>query len=426
MRMKHILSGTAILVCISSCTSYSEVNTRRNTGAKWVDVHGAGSQRSDPKSGDASLYAEGRGPQGDSIRINNMVRPVRSFSNSDMPYTIVDTNQTTRFDNADATTNKAVFVGQDADYLNLAPSYSNNGDGTVTDNITGLMWQQNPGKKMNWYEANRLVKTMNLAGYDDWRIPTIKELYSLIKFSGRDLSPQSLSGGIPFIDTDNFDFSYGDTSGGERLIDSQYMSSTKYVTTTMHGNETVFGVNFADGRIKGYGMKRRGRNKEFYVIFVRGDREYGENNFLDNGDGTVSDLATGLMWLQEDAGPMNWGDALEYCESLSVAGYDDWRLPDVKELQSLVDYSRSPATTNSAAIDPVFECSALKNEAGEDDYGYYWSSTTHAVSRNRNSGSAAAYVAFGRSMGNMSNLEMIGLSPNGRQRSEKPPFPPGQ
>ncbi len=48
-------------------------------GQNWIDVHGAGSQRSDPKSGDASVFADGNGPQGDAIRILNYVRLVRDL-----------------------------------------------------------------------------------------------------------------------------------------------------------------------------------------------------------------------------------------------------------------------------------------------------------------------------------------------------------
>ena len=44
----------------------------------WVDIHGAGAQRSDPKAGNPDDYPEGRGPQGDAISIYNHVRLVRS------------------------------------------------------------------------------------------------------------------------------------------------------------------------------------------------------------------------------------------------------------------------------------------------------------------------------------------------------------
>ena len=62
--------------------------------------------------------------------------------------------------------------------------------------------------------------------------------------------------------------------------------ATAYVSTTMHGDPTVFGVNFADGRIKGYGLSMPGRGeKKFYVLYVRGNPDYGRNQFADNGDG---------------------------------------------------------------------------------------------------------------------------------------------
>jgi len=148
---------------------------------------------------------------------------------------------------------------------------------------------------------------------------------------------------------------------------------------------------------------------------VRGNSNYGQNSFVGNGNGTISDNATGLVWLQADSGVgMNWADALTYCEDLSAAGFDDWRLPNAKELQSIVDYSRSPDTTNSAAIDPGFNVTAITNEAGQTDYPFYWSSTTHADSSGR--GSSAAYVSFGRALGYMNSwMDVHGA---GAQRSD--------
>jgi Protein of unknown function (DUF1566) len=422
MKKKIVILLLVMTILLTSNLAASGKPERKDN-VNWVDVHGAGSQRSDPKTGDpeATEYVNGHGPQGDAIRINNMVRPVRSFSKSDLPYSIVDTNQTSRFDNYKSITDTTVFLGQDADYINLEPSYTDNRDGTISDNNTGLMWQQNPEEKMNWNEAFVYLETTNPGEYDDWRIPTIKELYSLIHFSGRDVAPDSTEENTPFINTDYFNFAYGDLDAGERIIDSQYMSSTKYVSSTMDGDETVFGVNFADGRIKGYGMMMRGEQKDFFVILVRGNTEYGINNFVDNGDGTISDLATGLMWMQDDYGTMNWEDALNSCENLNYADYDDWRLPDTKELQSLVDYSRSPETTNSAAIDPLFNTSIIVNEAGDEDYGFYWSSTTHVSSSAKNEGSAAAYVSFGKSLGNMTDMQTPEMGGPGKPPMGAPP-----
>ena len=101
-----------------------------------------------------------------------------------------------------------------------------------------------------------------------------------------------------------------------------------------------------------------------------------DGRFVDNGDGTVTDNCTGLMWQKDTADtngsgsieadtltgdPLHWCEALAYCEDLSFAGHHDWRLPNVQELQSIVDYGRF-----DPAIDPVFGSLA----------DIYWSSSS--------------------------------------------------
>ncbi len=340
---------------------------------------------------------------------------------------IVDTGQTGCYDNSRAIycpePGKS-FYGQDAQYEGNTPSYRDNGDGTITDLNTGLMWSKAVDKmKTTLIEAKKIAERMTLGDYSDWRVPTIKELYSLIDFRGytgfgrgglRDKIP---SNAVPFINTDYFGFEYGDVNAGERFIDAQWLSSTKYVSTTMDGAETLFGVNFADGRIKGYGYKKSGRiRKKFYARYVRGVKGYGDSQFVDSGDSTITDRATGLMWMQRDSGEaMNWEKALTYAENLVYAGYDDWRLPNAKELQYIVDYSRSPDTTGSAAIDPIFQTTSIINEAGKRDYPYFWTSTTHLDGPNP--GADAAYIAFGRALGKMRG-RIMDVHGAGAQRSD--------
>jgi hypothetical protein len=312
------------------------------------------------------------------------------------------------------------FYGQDAQFKGPGFDYTDNGNGTVTDNVTGLMWQQDPGRKMTYGQALAGARACRLAGYADWRLPTIKELYSLIDFRGRDpnIRRGRETGGLrPFLDTNFFRFRYGNEGEGERLIDSQYASGTLYVGPGRPGEGgKLFGVNFADGRIKGYGLHPRGRDKTFYVLYVRGNPAYGRNHFVDNGDGTVTDTATGLMWQQADSGRgMDWAAALSYARSLRLGGRSDWRLPSAKELQSIVDYTRSPDKTGSAAIDPVFRASTIRNEAGQTDFPCYWTGTTHASWNGR--GAAAVYVAFGRAMGFM-NGRWVDVHGAGAQRSD--------
>ena len=340
-------------------------------------------------------------------------------------YPIVDTDQTEFYSNEAIISEPAegeAFYGQDGTYEGSQPSYTDNGDGTVTDNVTGLMWQQDPGDKIDWDDAVDKLETFELAGYDDWRIPTIKELYSLVHFSG--VTGTSSDTSIPYIDTDYFEFEYGDAAGEPRFIDSQMLSSTIYDSTTLGGNTTVFGYNFADGRIKGYEI-----TKEFYCYFVRGNTNYGQNQFVENGDDTITDEATGLMWMTFDSGyyeagdaedgTMDWESALEWAENFEFAGYDNWKLPNVKELQSLLDYTKSPDTTGSPAIDDMFYCTPITNFFGEDDYGFYWSSTSHidAEAEGTNPYAGASYVVFGKGMGVM-NSEVVDAHGSGSQRSD--------
>ena len=347
-------------------------------------------------------------------------------------FPVVGTNQSKFFNNTTETTSQSSgddFYGQNANYLGATPSYEDNGDGTVTDMVTGLMWEQSfdhngdgsidADDKLSYADVLAVVNTTSTGGYTDWRVPTIKEMYSLMMFSGRDISSvqgDDTSGLTPFIDTEYFDFAYGDTSAKERLIDVQCATTAVYVSDEV--DETVFGVNLADGRIKGYGTTMNG-DKMFNYLLVRGRVTYGINEYSDNGDGTISDTATGLMWMQDDSETsMVWKDALNYAENFEYGGYSDWRLPDAKELQGIVDYTKSPATTNSATIDDVFNSTQITNEAGEDDYPWYWSSTTHESESDGMEGGWGVYLAFGRCMGNMGTDTWTDVHGAGAQRSD--------
>jgi len=339
-------------------------------------------------------------------------------------YAVVDTGQTQCYNTSTAIpcpVAGAAFYGQDTQFTGHTPRYALSANGmTVYDQVSGLTWEYSPetngdgvltkADKLTYANALAHCAAQGIAhhqGFNDWRLPTIKELYSLIDFRGTD--PSSYSGSntltlIPFINTHYFNFAYGDTSAGERIIDSQYASSTVYVANPVgSGNTKVFGVNFADGRIKGYDLVMPGGNMEktFFVQCVRGNPAYGINAFMDNGDQTITDHATGLMWTQSDSGiKMDWQKALAWVQMQNAAnylGHNDWRMPNAKELHSILDYSRSPATTRSAAIDPIFNATAFINEGGQTDWPWYWTSTTHAASNGM--GASGVYLAFGRATG---------------------------
>jgi len=347
-----------------------------------------------------------------------------TFENPELPivektYTIVDTDVTGFYSNSSIISKPTLdedYYGQDAHYIGNQPSYTDNGDGTITDNNTGLMWEKDMGAKISFEEGKSKASNSSIGNYNDWRVPTIKELYSLILFTG---SVKGESAIQLFIDTNYFNQPLGNTSIGEREIDAQTWTSTEYVGKTMNAEATVFGVNFIDGRIKGYPKNnpRTGNANSMYFRMVRGNTDYGKNNFIDNKDGTISDLATGLMWQKSDDGiSRDWQESLAYAESLQLVNKEDWRLPNAKELQSIVDYSRSPQTTKSPAINPLFECTEITDPNGNTGhYPFYWTSTSHLDGANPYA--SGVYIAFGEGQGEMNGV-LMDVHGAGCQRSD--------
>jgi len=301
-------------------------------------------------------------------------------------YVIVDTGQDHCYNNGQEIyfpKPQEDYFGQDAQYAINTPHYRDNKDGTITDLNTGLMWQKTPElKKRNQNDAESYAKHLELANHSDWRLPSIKELFSIADFRG------NMHTRTPYIDTDVFDFTYPISNAGasarpgQRDMDAQYASSTRYLGITMGRDQSAFGFNFADGRIKSYPL-RAAR----YVRCVRANLDYGKNKYQDNENGTITDLATGLTWQKADSlKTMNWKKALAYAENLELAEYDDWRLPSIKELQSIVDYNSAPDAADSQkrgpAIDPIFTLSKTES--------WFWSSTTHIENQ------FGYYVCFGQ------------------------------
>lgn len=353
--------------------------------------------------------------------ISLLVLFLLKICSADLTYQIVGTGVNDYYNDKSSVAKQSIdepFYGQDAHYPGLEFSYTNNGDGTITDNTTGLMWESSMGEKISYVDVFTKMDTSTLGGYEDWRVPTIKELYSLINFTG--YTGQSTANCFKYIDTAYFEQPFGDTTIGERYIDAQTWSASQYVGTTMNGDTTIFGVNFIDGRIKGYPKNQPGNSsirKTAYFRLVRGNPYYAKNRYKDNGDGTITDSATGLMWQQSDDGiARDWEEALNYSENLSLAGYDDWKLPNAKELHSIVDYERSPSTTNSAAIDPIFNCTEITYPDGNfGHYPFYWTSTTHLDGIQL--GKAAVYICFGEALGEM-NGNLMDVHGAGAQRSD--------
>jgi len=234
------------------------------------------------------------------------------------------------------------FYGQDAQYDGPPLSYQDNGDGTVSDLNTGLMWQQSDdGTTRTWQGACDYCEALALplGGYSDWRLPNRRELMSIVDYSRFK----------PPIDTEYFpDCRW-----------SYYWSGSTYVANSPF----AWYVVFLYGSVYHYGKAHHG-----YVRCVRGGPTPAPS-FHDNENGTVSDSETGLMWQQGDGQNKNdsgrtWEEALDYCESLNLAGYSDWRLPNVRNLESIVDWNRY-----NPAIDTKFFSDCLSS--------FYWSSSTN-------------------------------------------------
>jgi len=331
-------------------------------------------------------------------------------------YPIVGTSQTGIWDGTGNIITPVLgeaFFGQDAQFTHTTPVYTKSSDGlTVKDEVTGLTWQKTyDSGTYYWASIQTVVDNLNkqnYGGYSDWRVPTIKELYSL----------WDASVGWPYINTAYFDIKYTDE---QELSHAIFWSSDKY--TGVMGNisangetpgaELAFGVNFGTGHIKSYSISVGPKHQ---VRCVRGNLSYGVNLFQNNNDGTISDLATGLMWQKNDNGSgMDWEHALAYAQTQNSAnylGHNDWRLPNAKELQSLVDYTRSPYATKAAnvgpAINALFSCTGILNDGGKADYPYYWTSTS-AMSMANGSYPSAWYVAVGQAEdGNGENLHGAG------------------
>jgi hypothetical protein len=104
---------------------------------------------------------------------------------------------------------------------------------------------------------------------------------------------------------------------------------------------------------------------------------------------------------------------------VEFAGQSDWRLPNAKELHSIVDYTRSPDTSGSAAIAELFTCTPQQNPAGKADFGSYWTGTTH---KRMGRGDSAVYISFGRSQGWMRDprggMSLLDVHGAGAQRSD--------
>jgi hypothetical protein len=235
-----------------------------------------------------------------------------------------------------------------------SPRFTDNGDGTVTDNLMGLMWTKDAnlaGNKRRWQDALDYVGDMNAGkqnnfGHTDWRLPNMREMRSLV--DSWQYNP-ALPTNHPFM----------------KVLPYQYWTSTSHPGIDNH----AWRVNMWDGYtspmhkiwnpypafvwpVRGTSgsivqVRQTGQTK-VYVKGDDGDLKMGVNlpnsRFQDNKDGTITDNLTGLIWTK-DANLYKdtvWQDALDYVGDMNAGknknfGHTDWRLPNLNELGSLID-----------------------------------------------------------------------------------------
>ncbi len=219
--------------------------------------------------------------------------------------------------------------GEDSDYTVNPPSYTDNGNGTITDNVTGLMWQKTDSGEMTWDAAISGATALALGGFTDWRLPTAQEAFSILNHNTN-----------PALNSTYFVNNAGGTPGYWWTSDLFYGDNTKVWATNSGGG---LGPHPKTSTLSAGGASR------FHARYVRGARPTVGHNYTNNNDGTITDTDTGLMWTQAPSSALSWTAALTYAEGLSLAGFTDWRLPNVKELQSLEDIPRATASAATTA-----------------------------------------------------------------------------
>jgi hypothetical protein len=300
------------------------------------------------------------------------------------------------------------------------PRFTVNSDNSITDKLTGLVWApdgnltktRDPGwynddiagdGAVTWQHAFDYVAKLNnekYLGYSDWHLPNINELESLLNEEQGNPGAWLITKGFTNVQSNIY---WSSTTYADPSIISCAWSvdmSTGYVWVTPKSYYTgklnyyyVWPVRA--GQAGGTIQLQQTGQKTCYEeggspISCAGTGQDGDiqagvvwpnPRFKDNGNGTVKDNLTGLIWLKNanPCGTKTWNDALVYCNSLasgtagltdeSVAG--DWRLPNQKELRSLCDYSHWPV-----ALPQGYNTFFTNVQFG--DLNWYWTSTTSA------------------------------------------------
>jgi len=196
---------------------------------------------------------------------------------------------------------------------------------TVLDKNTELewLWEVVYG---SWDSCDNL----DYAGHTDWRIPSIKELRTISSYMTYNNPPTYMAGYFDYYSAPLWSANEdaGDPAQAWYLGLDDGMS---------------YNININD-------------YSHFGFLCVRGE-ELPENDFEEiknvDGEPVIKDLTTNLYW-QKNYVDYGWRQGLAYCENLVYGGYDDWRVPNINELVSIVDYTVN-YTQSIPTVDPLFD-----------------------------------------------------------------------
>ena len=256
------------------------------------------------------------------------------------------------------------------------PRFTDNGDETIIDNLTGLMWPANAQQistSMSWTEALDACDNLIFAGYDDWRLPNVKELHSLTNFA--ECGP-ALPYEHPFHNVQIANYWSSTTAENDHDVawcldmnDGELLRGEKnYLYSVL----AVRSITYGSGSISKTGQTTSSMPND--DGFLQMGIQWPAPRFQDPGDGTVKDKLTGLVWLKKANcfGMQDWNAAINVCKYLAAGQCDltdsssagSWRLPNVNELRSLTDFGvYNPAVSAG-------------NHFNDIQSYYYWSSTT--------------------------------------------------
>lgn len=197
---------------------------------------------------------------------------------------------------------------------------------TVLDNNTGLVWEVKSPKKgdvnytldsYNWKNAgDTYIKELNkkkYGGFSDWRLPNKDELRSILDYSRTN----------PAVDLNYFP----NTQSDLYWTVNPYNMQKPFIWGLFFGLGS--GICYTPQSERFVRAVRGGANKKFGVA--------DPSRFKDNGDGTITDSISGLMWQKGENERMDWYSALKNCRDMRLAGHSDWRLPNLKELNSILN-----------------------------------------------------------------------------------------